>query len=120
MTNRESFITESLFLQIATLNDNFQNFQKQMKTLTSQSTLPQWVTLAKAVEYKGGGTIGTYRNQPYLQPCCGKNASWIGGIKVWSKEDVIAWSLITTKELPSYAASFNISLPVNFLKNKIA
>ena len=114
MTNKENFIVQSLLGQIATLNDSLENLKTQITSVTTSNSLPQWVSLAQAIQYKGGGSIGTYRNQPILQPCCGKRASYIGGIKVWAKEDVIEWSLVTTDKLREYASKYNVKLPSNY------
>lgn len=114
---------EALQNQISAINEGLSDIQKKICDLNNNTTsdLPKWVPLAQAVQYKGGAHLATYRSQPFLQPCCSKNSCFLGGFKVWTREDVIEWASITAKDLPSYASKYDFDLPEKAIRrSKIA
>jgi len=78
--------------------------------------LPEWVTLELAVQLKGGGAIGSYKNDLYIQPCCGVNSKLIAGRKCWNYKDVIEWLEITDSDLKKYAEKWRVKLPEKYLR----
>jgi hypothetical protein len=109
--------------------------QRQEAAMRGQyADLPEWVDLEQAVILKrgvcagkkrsengkarsadapiaGGASLTTYRQNLFLQPCCGLNCKLVGGRKCWRKDDVIAWLAITDEELKTYAKKHRVELP---------
>ncbi len=72
--------------------------------------LPEWITLEKAVQIKGGGAYQTYKTSMWLQPCCGLNARRVAGRKVWQRDDVLEWLGITDDLLWEYAKKWGAKI----------
>ena len=83
---------------------------------TKTDELPQWVTLELAVQLKGGGKLGCYKNDLYIQPCCGTNSKLIAGRKCWNYKDVIEWLNITDSDLKQYAEKWRVKLPEKYVR----
>jgi hypothetical protein len=98
-----------LTLALAALTDTV---IKKSKT----DELPEWITLELAVQLKGGGTLGSYKNDLYIQPCCGTNSRIIAGRKCWNYKDVIEWLEITDSDLKQYAEKWRVKLPEKYMR----
>jgi hypothetical protein len=78
--------------------------------------LPEWITLEQAVELKGGGSLNTYRQKQFLQPCCGLNYRLVSGRHCWRRDDVVEWIGISDDALKTYALRFAVQLPKLYQK----
>jgi hypothetical protein len=79
--------------------------------------LPEWITLDTAIALKGGASKATYRQEPFLQPCCGKNYRRVGGRRCWRRDDIIEWLGITDDDgLKSYTENLGVELPKIYLR----
>ena len=83
----------------------------QRQNTKNPAELPEWVDLATAVKYKGGGAYETYRTRYWLQPCAGTHSERIAGRKSWRKSDVIIWASIPDSDIEKYASQFGVKIP---------
>ena len=101
-------------LTLATIEFKLDQLTQKVENLTSAAEkgkdLPEWVSLALAVEKKGGCSLATYRTRYYLQPCCGTNSKLIGGGKSWPQADVIEWLAVDDSMLELYARKYGIKV----------
>jgi len=90
---------------------------KQRQETEEQSRfkgLPEWVTLEQAAAVKGGPLLTTYRQRPFLRPCCGRNRKMVGGRWCWHRDDVIPWLAVADEGLKAYADKYGVKLPDNY------
>ena len=78
------------------------------KAEEDKEQLPEFVTLAKAAELKGGASLNTYKSRFYLQPCGGTRSVKVGGRKCWARQDVLDWLPVSDDKLPEYLRQFGV------------
>jgi hypothetical protein len=116
MTKEETLIMEGLNIQLSKLALGMQELKNGIAEKLFIDSLPEWITLEKAVALKGGGTLSSYRNKLFLQPCCGTNARLQAGRRVWNKADILEWLKITDFELKAYAEKWKVKIPEIYKK----
>ena len=120
MNADESLALQGMKLAIETLSFEIAKQRKEAEEQARFKGLPEWVTLEQAAAIKGGPALITYRQKPFLQPCCGRNYKMVGGRHCWRRDDVIVWLGITDAELKKYADQRNVKLPENYQKRSTA
>jgi hypothetical protein len=98
-------------IELSKLTLAFNKLAETVATKSKFADVPQWVTLEAAVKLKGGGALSCYKNDLYLQPCCGTNSRLISGRKCWKQDDVIEWLEIADSDLLKYAERWRVNLP---------
>jgi hypothetical protein len=114
MNAEERLVLQGMELAINRLAMEIAKNRQEAQTKSHYENLPEWVTLEKAVALKGGGTLNTYRQKLFLQPCCGMNYRLVSGRRCWRREDIIEWLSISDESLKGYAGRFAVSLPKNY------
>ncbi|MCQ2086661.1 MAG: hypothetical protein MJZ37_01095 [Bacilli bacterium] len=61
-----------------------------------------WYTAEECWKLKGGGAWSTFRTNPKYQCKGGIPDGYVGGRKVWSRESVLDWLIVTDEKLPEY------------------
>lgn len=61
-----------------------------------------WYTAEECWELKGGCALTTFRSKNKYQCKGGIPDAYVGGRKVWSRESVAEWLLITDEKIPEY------------------
>lgn len=115
----EKYTLQVLELKLTASLELLEQIATEQKTLSYEKSLakmPEWITLEKAHELKGGGALNSYKSNRFLQPCCGQNARFVCGRKSWHKTDVIEWLEITDSKLKSYAEKFGVKIPKTYEK----
>jgi hypothetical protein len=104
MNAEENITLMGINLQLAKLAES-------VGKLRPEAGLSAWVSLKQAAALKGGGAYATYRVNPILQPCCGRNSTLVCGVKCWKATDVLEWLEVTDAGLKEYAARWGAALP---------
>jgi hypothetical protein len=116
MNAEENLVLQGLKLEIANLALQIAGQRRETVEAAQYKGLPEWVTLEQAAALKGGPALTTYRQKPFLQPCCGRNYRIVGGRHCWHRDDVIRWLGITDAELKRYAEERSVRLPETYEK----
>ena len=116
MNAEENLILQGLKLEIANLALQIAGQWRAEAEAARYRGLPEWVTLEQAAALKGGPALTTYRQKPFLQPCCGRNYHIVGGRHCWQRDEVIRWLGITDAELKKYADERKVKLPETYQK----
>jgi hypothetical protein len=129
MKVEETLILEGVQLGLDRLTFEITKQRQVFENKGRYTELPEWIDLEQAVSLKrglcaekkrglegsvvstGGASIGTYRTNSFLQPCCGLNYRLVGGRKCWRREDVVEWLAVTDEELSRYAEKRAVALP---------
>jgi hypothetical protein len=114
MNAEERLVLQGMELALKQLALEIAKNRQEAETKSQYKNLPEWITLEKAVALKGGGTLNTYRQKLFLQPCCGMNYRLVSGRRCWRREDVIEWLGVSDESLKGYAGRFAVSLPKNY------
>ena len=120
MNANESLELQGMKLAIETLSFEIAKQRREAEEQARFKGLPEWVTLEQAAAVKGGPALVTYRQKPFLQPCCGRNYKMVGGRHCWHRDDVIAWLCITDAELKRYAEERSVKLPENYERRAVS
>jgi hypothetical protein len=117
MTESENLFLQGLKIAIDTLALEVAKQRREAETRSRFEALPEWIDLETAVALKRGqgGSLTTYRQKLFLQPCCGRNHKMVGGRRCWRREDVIAWLAVTDEDLKTYAEKHRVELPAVYL-----
>jgi hypothetical protein len=116
MDAEENLVLQGLKLEIANLALQIAGQRREAAETAQYKGLPEWVTLEQAAALKGGPALTTYRQKPFLQPCCGRNYRIVGGRHCWHRDEVIRWLGITDAELKRYAEERAVKLPETYEK----
>jgi hypothetical protein len=116
MNAQESLVLQGVQLAVDRLALEIATQRKDAEEQARFKSLPEWVTLEQAAAVKGGPALVTYRQRPFLRPCCGRNFKMVGGRQCWHRDRVIEWLGITDAELKRYATAHNVKLPENYEK----
>lgn len=116
MNVTETFVLQGLKLEIANLATEIAKQREEQAVKSRYDGLPEWLTFEQSQSLKGAPAVASMRSKPFLQPCCGKKYSLIGGRKCWRKEDVLEWLNVTDEELKQYADTHGVELPENYRK----
>ena len=116
MTAEAELLFQGHQIELSKLTLAFNQLKKTVIKKSKTDNLPQWVTLELAVQLKGGGALGSYKNDLYIQPCCGTNSKLIAGRKCWNCKDVIEWLEIADSDLKQYAEKWRVKLPEKYLR----
>ena len=111
MNAEENLVLQGVKLELANLALEISRWRSEAEHKSEYSALPAWITLEQAAALKGGPALNTYRQKPFLQPCCGRNWTLVGGRHCWARADVILWLGITDASLGEYAAIWKAKLP---------
>jgi hypothetical protein len=112
MNAAEDLVLHGLKLSIDKLAFEIAQYREEAALKSKHSDLAEWLTLEQAIALKGGTSLATYRQKPFLQPCCGKNYRLVGGRRCWRRNDVLEWIGITDDNgLVAYARDRGVELP---------
>jgi len=134
MSEYDSLYLQGLKIGVETLVMEVARLRQEVLANKRHDNLPEWMDLEQAVALKRGvcfgrkraprgsrrgvdepaelgASLSTYKQKPFLQPCCGKGYCLIGGRRCWKREDVIAWLSVTDEELSNYANAHGTDLP---------
>jgi hypothetical protein len=134
MNETENLLLQGLQLSIDRVALDIAKLRQEAQSRARFADLPEWIDLEQAVNLKrgvcadkkraengksrndgapvtGGASLTTYRQRPFLQPCCGMGYKMVGGRRCWKKDDVIAWLSITDEDLKTYAEKHRVDLP---------
>ncbi|MDR3138446.1 MAG: hypothetical protein LBT95_02105 [Treponema sp.] len=115
MTSTElEMVLQGYSIAISTLTQEIQALRIDIQKQKRIDNLPDWINLKTAVSLKGGAAFPTYRSKLFLQPCCGRNYQFLGGVKCWRREDVLDWLAIADSGLKAYAENWHVSIPENY------
>jgi len=89
-------------LTLASMEIALQKMAWMLEETVDKKSLPEWVTFEEAVSRKGGAKLVTVRQKPDLQPNVGVAEAKVGGRRVWHRDTVLQWILITDAEIPEY------------------
>jgi hypothetical protein len=117
MNAEENLTLLGLKLSIDKLTFEIAQQRQEDAAKSRYSDLPEWINLDMAISLKGGAAKATYRQRPFLQPCCGKKYKLVGGRRCWRRDDVIEWLDITDDDgLKNYSKNQNVELPEIYLR----
>lgn len=101
-------------IELSKLSLALNHLTEAVNKKSKYAELPVWITLETAIKLKGGGAASSYKNDLYLQPCCGTNSKLISGRKCWKQDDVIEWLEIADSDLLKYAEKWRVNLPEKY------
>jgi len=116
MNIEEELLLQGHQIELSKLTLAFNELKNAVINKSKYADVPAWVTIEVAVKLKGGGALSSYKNDLYLQPCCGTNYKLQSGRKCWHYKDVIEWLEITDSDLKQYAEKWRVKLPEKYLR----
>lgn len=115
MANEEN---KTLERYLETIANQMQSISASVSSMKDHVDTSVWVTLEEAAKMKGAVSYPQLRKKKWLMPCCGANYKYYGGKRVWSKELVLEWLMVTDDILEDYAAKYGVDISKWFRNGK--
>ena len=91
-----------------------ENLERAFLRQCNYKDIPQYCTLRKAAELKGGKSYENLAKAKWFQPMCGRGWVLVEGLRCWTREAIIEWLGVTDDRLEAYAEKCGVDISKHF------